>query len=235
MKARIANSQRARCGGGCPPRRTYTREGERCGRAKRGRRRKEEKTEGRREKGGRKEGKEDEFRKKVHKFSFRPITKMRERKLFLEKRCEFETKDLSLRLIKHNFPFLPAALRRPYSAKSWGYPNESAQMLFDLLKKNRYSAVWGASGRESDGMLRLSAVEETLDESGKFGQLVGYVGTERAVAVTHGSVEPESTVGKQENAVDQLIFALSVTTGVPTKLCNTATAASTLATFLMRM
>ena len=36
----------------------------------RGRREKEEKTEGRLEKDGRKEGKEDEFRKKVHKFSF---------------------------------------------------------------------------------------------------------------------------------------------------------------------
>ena len=84
----------------------------------RGRREKEEKTEGRLEKGGRKERKEDEFRKKVHKFSFRTITKTRERKLFLEKRCEFERKSLSLRLIKHNFPFFTAARRRPYSAKS---------------------------------------------------------------------------------------------------------------------
>ena len=84
-------------------------------------------------------------------------------------------------------------------------------------------------------MLRLSAVEETLDESGDFARPVGYVGTERAVAVTHGSVEQKSTVGKQENAGDQLTFALSATTGALTKLCNTATAASTLATFLMRM
>ena len=45
-------------------------------------------------------------------------------------------------------------------------------------------------------MLRLSAVKKTLDESGDFTRLVNYVGTERAVAVTHGSVEPESTVGK---------------------------------------
>ena len=56
--------------------------------------------------------------------------------------------------------------------------------------------MWGASGRESDGILRFSAVEETLDEGGNFGRPVGYVGTERAVAVTHGSVEPETTVGK---------------------------------------
>ena len=108
-------------------------------------------------------------------------------------------------------------------------------MLFDLLKKSRYSAVWGASGRENNGLLRFFAVKETLDESGDFGWLVCYVGTECAVAVTHGSVEPEAMVGKQENAGDQLAFALSVTTGALTKLCNTATAASTLATFLMRM
>ena len=84
-------------------------------------------------------------------------------------------------------------------------------------------------------MLRFFAEEETLDESDNFGRLVGYVGTERTVAVTYGSVEPESMVGKQEHAGDQLTFALSVTTGALTKLCNTATAASTLATFLMRM
>ena len=162
----------------------------------RGRREKEEKTEGWLEKGGRKERKEDDFRKNVHRFSFSPIIKTRKRKLFLEKRCAFEIKSLPLRLIKHNFLFFTAALRRPYSAKSRGNPDESAQMLFDLLKKSRYSAMWGASGRESDGMLRFSAVEETLDEGGNFGRPVGYVGTERAVAVTHGSVEPESTVGK---------------------------------------
>ena len=80
--------------------------------------RKEEKTEGRHEKGGRKERKEDVFRKKVHKFSFRPMTKMREQKLFLEKRCAFEIKSLPLRLIKHNFLFFTAALRCLYSAKS---------------------------------------------------------------------------------------------------------------------
>ena len=151
MKVGIGNSLRARCGGGCPPRRTYTREGERCGGVKRGRRGKEEKTDGRHEKGGRKERKEDEFRKKVHKFSFRTITKTRRTKNTLEKRWIFETKKISLRLIKHNFLFFTAARRRPYSAKSWGYPDESAQMLFDLLKKSRYSAVWGASGREIDG------------------------------------------------------------------------------------
>ena len=78
-------------------------------------------------------------------------------------------------------------------------------------------------------------MEETLDESSDFGRLVCYVSTERAVAVMRGSVEPESMVGKQEHAGDQLTFALSVTTGALTKLCNTATAASTLATFLMRM
>ena len=61
--------------------------------------------------------------------------------------------------------------------------------------------MWGASGRESDGMLRFFAEEETLDESDNFGRLVGYVGTERTVAVTYGSVEPESTVGSKSTPV----------------------------------
>ena len=82
-------------------------------------------------------------------------------------------KKFTFALDKTQLSLFPAALRRPYSAKSWGYPDESAQMLFDLLKKSRYSAVWGASGKESDGMLRLSAVKETLDEGGNFTRFVG--------------------------------------------------------------
>lgn len=50
-------------------------------------------------------------------------------------------------------------------------------------------------------MLRFFAEEETLDESDNFGRLVGYVGTERTVAVTYGSVEPESTVGSKSTPV----------------------------------
>lgn len=75
-------------------------------------------------------------------------------KLFLAKTMDIQNKKFTFALDKTQLSLLPAALRRPYSAKSRGNPDESAQMLFDLLKKSRYSAVWGASGRESDGMLR---------------------------------------------------------------------------------
>ena len=57
------------------------------------------------EKDGRKEGKEDEFRKKVHKFSFSSRLTPRKQNFFSQKLRIFKTKSLPLRLIKHNFPF----------------------------------------------------------------------------------------------------------------------------------
>ena len=57
------------------------------------------------EKCGRKEGKEDEFRKKVHKFSFLRRLIPRKQNFFSQKPRIFKTKSLPLRLIKHNFPF----------------------------------------------------------------------------------------------------------------------------------
>ena len=57
------------------------------------------------EKEGRKEGKEDEFRKKVHKFSFSRRLIPRKQNFFSQKPRIFKTKSLPLRLIKHNFPF----------------------------------------------------------------------------------------------------------------------------------
>ena len=57
------------------------------------------------EKDGRKEGKEDEFRKKVHKFSFSSRLIPRKQNFFAQKLRIFKTKSLPLRLIKHNFPF----------------------------------------------------------------------------------------------------------------------------------
>ena len=208
MKARIANSLSARYGGGRPPRRTYTRE-----RTTRGTQpREEKKTAGEVKKktgeengkkagvllakDGRKEGKEDEFRKKVHKFSFLRRLIPRKRNFFSQKLRIFKTKSLPLRLIKHNFPFLPAALRRPYSAKSRGNPDESAQMLFDLLKKIPILRRVGSIGKRIGRNVATIRSGRKLDESRNFGQPVGYVGTERAVAVTHGSVEQKSTVGK---------------------------------------
>ena len=103
MKARIANSLSARCGGGCPPRRTYTRE-----RTASGIQPREE--NGKKagvllEKEGRKEGKEDESRKKVHKFSFSRRFISRKQNFLSQKPRIFKTKSLPLRLIKHNFPF----------------------------------------------------------------------------------------------------------------------------------
>ena len=51
-------------------------------------------------KAGRKKRKEGVFRKKVHKFSFHLFPFSKNLRLF-------ETKLLLLRLIKHNFPFVP--------------------------------------------------------------------------------------------------------------------------------
>ena len=59
------------------------------------------------EKDGRKEGKEDGFRKKVHKFSFSRRLIPRKQNFFSQKPRIFKTKSLPLRLIKHNFPFIP--------------------------------------------------------------------------------------------------------------------------------
>ena len=106
MKARIANSLSARCGGGCPPRRTYTRE-----RTARGTQPREE--NGKKagvllEKDGRKEGKEDEFRKKVHKFLFSRRLISREQKLFLAKTTDIQNKKFTFALDKTQLSlFLP--------------------------------------------------------------------------------------------------------------------------------
>jgi len=58
-------------------------------------------------KAGRKKRKEGTFRKKVHKFLFNlsPLSKIET--FFSQNLRQFETKSLLLRLIKHNFPFIP--------------------------------------------------------------------------------------------------------------------------------
>ena len=61
--------------------------------------------------------------------------------------------------------------------------------------------MWGASGKESDGILRLSAVKETLDEGGNFARFVGEVGTEGAVAVGAELVERAVDGGGRKDAV----------------------------------
>ena len=131
--------------------------------------------------------------------------------------------------MKHNFLFFTAALRRPYSAKSWGYPDESAQMLFDLLKKIPILRRVGSIGKRIERNVATIRSGRNARRERRFraaGRLRRYGTRSRS----------DAWLGrKQENAGDQLTFALSVTTGALTKLCNTATAASTLATFLMRM
>lgn len=103
----------ARCAGACPLRRTYTREGQ-------------PPTE-REEKDTRLSTKRSQERHKTREHSKESplvfITHHNNAKencnLFRKKHRQFETKDLSLRLNKHNL-FL-AALRRPYSAKQMNY------------------------------------------------------------------------------------------------------------------
>ena len=62
-------------------------------------------------------------------------------KLFLAKTADIQNKKFTFALDKTQLSLFPAALRHSYSAKSRDDPDESAQMLFDLLKKSRYSAV----------------------------------------------------------------------------------------------
>ena len=69
-------------------------------------------------------------------------------KLFIAKTADIQNKKFTFALDKTQLSLFPAAQRRPHSAKSRGNPDESAQMLFDLLKKSRYSAVGGCIGKK---------------------------------------------------------------------------------------
>ena len=88
---------------------------------------------------GRKKRKEGEFRKKVHKFSFGLSLFSKNGIFFLQKIRSFETKFLLLRLIKHNFPFIPPHCG-VYIAQSRGtFPDPPAQTLFDLLNHRDFA------------------------------------------------------------------------------------------------
>ena len=81
---------------------------------------------------GRKKRKEGVFRKKVHKFLFDFYLCSKNEIFFSQKIRSFETKFLLLRLIKHNFPFIPPHCG-VYIAQSRGtFPAPPAQTLFDL-------------------------------------------------------------------------------------------------------
>ena len=134
MKASISNSLSARCAGACPSARKEVR-------------RKKRRMAGGKErasfppKKGRKKRKEGAFRKKVHKFLF-DLSLFSKNEIFFSRKIRlFETKVLLLRLIKHNFPFIPPHCG-VYIAQSRGtFPDPPAQTLFDLLNPSRLCLI----------------------------------------------------------------------------------------------
>ena len=88
---------------------------------------------------GRKKRKEGTFRKKVHKFSFILSLCSKNEAFFSRKIRPFETKFLLLRLIKHNFSFIPPHCG-VYIAQSRGiFLDHPAQTLFDLLNRRDFA------------------------------------------------------------------------------------------------
>ena len=65
--------------------------------------------------------KQDSNREKVHKFLPAVLFCRRKAIFFCLKLRLFEMYCLSLRLIKHNLPFVPATRWRPYSANPWAF------------------------------------------------------------------------------------------------------------------
>ena len=135
MKAGIANSLSARCAGACPSARTKLRKKKRrtagAGRSVR-----------RSPKMGRKKRKEGEFRKKSPQVFVQPLPMIKKNETFPPQKIRpFETKFLLLRLIKHNFPFIPPHCG-VYIAQSRGtFPDPPAQTLFDLLNPSRLCLI----------------------------------------------------------------------------------------------
>ena len=88
---------------------------------------------------GRKKRKEGAFRKKVHKFSF-VFSLFSKNEIFFSRKIRlFEIKVLLLRLIKHNFPFIPPPCG-VYIAQSRGtFLDRPAQTLFDLLNHRDFA------------------------------------------------------------------------------------------------
>ena len=90
---------------------------------------------------GRKKRKEGAFRKKVHKFSFSLSLCSKNEIFFSQNIRPFETKFLLLRLIKHNFPFIPPHCGVHIAQSRGTFPDPPAQMLFDLLKPSRLRLI----------------------------------------------------------------------------------------------
>ena len=90
-------------------------------------------------KAGRKKRKEGAFRKKVHKILFvlSPLSKIET--FFSQNLRSFETKFLLLRLIKHNFPFIPPHCGVHIAQSRGTFPDPPAQTLFDLLNHRDFA------------------------------------------------------------------------------------------------
>ena len=92
-------------------------------------------------KAGRKKRKEEAFRKKVHKFLFDFSLFSKIETFFSQNLRLFETKSLLLRLIKHNFPFIPPPCGVHIAQSRGTFPNPPAQTLFDLLNPSRLRLI----------------------------------------------------------------------------------------------
>ncbi len=90
-------------------------------------------------KAGRKKRKEGEFRKKVHKFLFHLSLFTKNETFFSQNLRLFETKSLLLRLIKHNFPFIPPHCGVHIAQSRGTVPDHPAQTLFDLLNHRDFT------------------------------------------------------------------------------------------------
>ena len=88
---------------------------------------------------GRKKRKEGVFRKKVHKFSFGLSPPSKNETFSSQKIRPFETKFLLLRLIKHNFPFIPPHCGVHIAQSRGTFPDPPAQTLFDLLNHRDFA------------------------------------------------------------------------------------------------
>ena len=90
---------------------------------------------------GRKKRKKGKFRKKVHKLSFSLSIPSKNEAFFSQKTRPFETKFLFLRLIKHNFPFIPPHCGVHIAQSRGTFPDPPAQTLFDLLNPSRLRLI----------------------------------------------------------------------------------------------
>ena len=90
-------------------------------------------------KAGRKKRKEGAFRKKVHKFLFDLSSFSKIETIFSQNLRLFETKSLLLRLIKHNFPFIPPHCGVHIAQSRGTFPDHPAQTLFDLLNHRDFA------------------------------------------------------------------------------------------------